>query len=206
MKGKYKFVRFKSLSNGEESKKWWLEVTTLKELNDHTEKFLLPTMQEGFDSASKDAIDAIFRHGDADCMRHPTNAVASAIETISGINYKPSPMAFFMTGNEMLHTAIKGRAKKLENGKTIYLEDGVREFGFNKRYYEIVEERYSDELVYPDFKTPTIEDAKYIQWTGGLHWYVKINKEDVVDENGNQKWNTKKEAEEAAKWYIEKYY
>jgi hypothetical protein len=163
-------------------------------------------MQEGFNSASKDAIDAIFKFGDVSLMTHPTNEIASAIEIISAIKYKPSPMAFFNTGNEMLQTAINQRLKEIEKGKTIYLENGVREFGFSPMHYEIIEEYYSNELVYPDFLIPTLDDVKYVQWTGGYHWYAKVNKEDVVDEIGNQKWNTKKEAEEAAKWYIAKYY
>ena len=40
----------------------------------------------------------------------------------------------------------------------------------------------------------------------GEHYYAKIGKLDVVDEQGNQKWNTKREAEAAARWYIEKYW
>lgn len=206
MKGKYKFVRFKSLIDGEESKKWWFVAKSGGDVIEHAEKFLVPTMQEGFNSASKDAIDAIFKCGDVSLMRHPTNEIASAIERISAIKYKPSPMAFFNTGNEMLQTAINQRLKEVEKGKNIYLENGVREFGFSPMHYEIIEEYYSDELVYPDFLIPTLDDVKYIQWTGGYHWYAKVNREDVVDELGNQKWNTKKEAEEAAKWYIAKYY
>lgn len=206
MKGKYKFVRFKSLIDGEESKKWWFVAKSGGDVIEHAEKFLVPTMQEGFNSASKDAIDAIFKFGDVSLMTHPTNEIASAIERISAIKYKPSPMAFFNTGNEMLQTAINQRLKEVEKGKTIYLENGVREFGFSPMHYEIIEEHYSDELVYPDFLIPTLDDVKYVQWTGGYHWYAKVNREDVVDELGNQKWNTKKEAEEAAKWYITKYY
>ena len=206
MKGKYKFVRFKSLIDGEESKKWWFVAKSGGDVIEHAEKFLVPTMQEGFNSASKDAIDAIFKFGDASLMRHPTNEIASAIERISAIKYKPSPMAFFNTGNEMLQTAINQRLKEVEKGKNIYLENGVREFGYSPLHYEIIEEYYSDELVYPDLLIPTLDDVKYVQWTGGYHWYAKVNKEDVVDELGNQKWNTKKEAEEAAKWYITKYY
>ena len=43
-------------------------------------------------------------------------------------------------------------------------------------------------------------------WEGGQHYYAKIGKLDVLDKNGNQKWNTKEETIEAAKWYIEKYW
>ena len=73
-------------------------------------------------------------------------------------------------------------------------------------YFEIVETYYNDKLEYPDFKKPTLDDVRFIQWNGGKHWYAKVNKEDVTDEFGRQKWNTKDEAEKAAKWYIAKYY
>ena len=42
------------------------------------------------------------------------------------------------------------------------------------------------------------KDIRYIQWKDGSHWYAKIGKYDVVDENGNQKWNTRNEAINAA--------
>lgn len=50
-----------------------------------------------------------------------------------------------------------------------------------------------------------IKDTRYIQWDNGIHWYVKIGKFDVVDKDNNQKWNTKKEAQEATKWFIENF-
>lgn len=50
-----------------------------------------------------------------------------------------------------------------------------------------------------------IKDARYIQWDNGIHWYVKVGKFDVVDKDNNQKWNTKKEAQEATKWFIKNF-
>ena len=37
----------------------------------------------------------------------------------------------------------------------------------------------------------------------GVHWYAKIGNEDVRDKAGNMKWNTKEEAEEAARWFCQ---
>ncbi len=37
----------------------------------------------------------------------------------------------------------------------------------------------------------------------GNHWYAKIGKLDIKDKDNNMKWNTKAEAEAAAKWFIE---
>ena len=206
---KYEFVRFKTLATGEESHKWWFAAKTARQVMEHSEKFFQPTMQEGFNSAAHDAIESIFKFGGA-LMNHPTNEVSSAIQCITEVKgYKrSSPMALFNVGNEMLKTAIHNRLDEIDKGKTVYLEDGVREFGYspNNPHFEIVERYYSDKLEYPDFKKPTLDDVRFIQWDGGKHWYAKVNKEDIVDELGNQKWDTKEDAEEAAKWFIEKYY
>ena len=204
----YEFVRFKNLATSEESHKWWFAAKTARQVMEHAEKCFKPTMQDGYNSAAHDAVEAIFKYGGI--MNHATNEVASSIETITEIKgfKRSSPLALFDTANELLLTAIKGRLKDIDKGEAVYLEDGVRQFGYssNNPHFEIIERYYSDKLEYPDFKKPTLNDVRFIQWDGGEHWYAKINKEDVVDEIGRQKWNTKGEAEKAAKWYIEKYY
>ena len=191
----YEFVRFKNLATGEESHKWWFAAKTARQVMEHAEKFF-------------NAIEAI-KHGGA-FMKHPIDEAASAIESITEIKgfKRSSPLALFDTANELLLTAINGRLKDIDKGEAVYLEDGVRQFGYssNNPHFEIIERYYSDKLEYPDFKKPTLNDVRFIQWDGGEHWYAKINKEDIVDEIGRQKWNTKGEAEKAAKWYIEKYY
>ena len=204
----YEFVRFKNLATGEESHKWWFAAKTARQVMEHAEKFFKPTMQEGYNSVAHDAVEAIFKYGGI--MNHATNEVASSIETITEIKgfKRSSPLALFDTANELLLTAIKGRLKDIDKGEAVYLEDGVRQFGYTSKnpYFEIVETYYSDKLEYPDFKKPTLDDVRFIHWNGGKHWYAKVNKEDVTDEFGGQKWNTKDEAEKAAKWYIAKYY
>ena len=204
----YEFVRFKNLATDEESHKWWFAAKTARQVIEHAKKFFKPTMQEGYNSAAHDAVEAIFKYGGI--MKHATNDLASSIETITEIKgfKRSSPLALFDTANELLLTAIKGRLKDIDKGEAVYLEDGVRQFGYTSKnpYFEIVETYYSDKLEYPDFKKPTLDDVRFIQWNGGKHWYAKVNKEDVTDEFGGQKWNTKDEAEKAAKWYIAKYY
>ena len=204
----YEFVRFRTIETGEESHKWWFAAKTARQVIEHAKKFFKPTMQEGYNSAAHDAVEAIFKYGGI--MNHATNEVASSIETITEIKgfKRSSPLALFDTANELLLTAIKGRLKDIDKGEAVYLEDGVRQFGYssNNPHFEIIERYYSDKLEYPDFKKPTLDDVRFIQWDGGKHWYAKVNKEDITDEIGRQKWNTKGEAEKAAKWYIEKYY
>ena len=110
--------------------------------------------------------------------------------------------------------AAKTARQVIEHAKKFFIPtmqegyNSVRQFGYTSKnpYFEIVETYYSDKLEYSDFKKPTLDDVRFIQWNGGEHWYAKVNKEDITDEIGRQKWNTKGEAKKAAKWYIAKYY
>lgn len=45
-------------------------------------------------------------------------------------------------------------------------------------------------------------EVRFHQWPGGTHWYATVGFDDVVDAEGNQKWDTKKKAIEAVDWYI----
>ena len=63
---------------------------------------------------------------------------------------------------------------------------------------EYEDECWKDELEYPEPDTYTVNDIRYIQWKDGSHWYAKIGKYDVVDENGNQKWDKYNDAIVAA--------
>lgn len=73
---------------------------------------------------------------------------------------------------------------------------------FDETCSVICDEVYKNSLVFPDVERPSIEDVNFIVWNGGKHWYAKIGKMDVVV-NGEQKWNTKEEAINAAKSYID---
>ena len=50
-----------------------------------------------------------------------------------------------------------------------------------------------------------MKDVRFIVWDSGVHYYAKIGKLDIVDKDGNRKWNTRAEAESAARWYINQY-
>lgn len=208
MEKKYEFVRFKDKTTNEESHKWWFVAKDELQVRKHFEKYFKPSMQEGFDCVAHDAIDSVFKYQGV--MKHPTNDVARVLEHLAQVKgYDPRQiLAVFDIGNNILFETLTNRINEIKNGKCIYVEDGVREFGYKDSdpHFEIVERYFSDKLEYPDFKKPTLDDVRYIQWEGGIHWYAKIDKVDVVDELGNQKWNTKESAEKAAKWFIKYYY
>lgn len=203
---KYKFVRFKNKANGEEYKEWYFVARSYEQAIEHSEKVLKPLMQTGFDDRASQSIEAIFRHGTPNGIRvHATSPTAVAIDAITHLKYGSyAPMALFETANNLYLEVSQNRIKEVLNGEEIYLANGVRQFGYSSKsndIYEIVETIEKDTLEYPDQAKLKLEDARYIQWPGGEHWYVKFGSTDVVVD-GKQKWNTKLEAEEAAKKFF----
>lgn len=213
--GKYEFVRFNYVGHPDEGEKhWWFVAKTYEDVVEHTKKFFQPTMQEGFDAYAAKYIEfakKINPDSDYIYVPHPDNHVEGAIRTIwaaknNTTSAKPKPLDLFNTANNIYLEAFRNRINDVAKGP-IYLEDGVRQFGYSEGnpHYEIVERVYSDTLEYPSDK-PTYDKVKFIQWPGGKHWYAKIGHEDIVDKNGNQKWESRIDAEAAAYWYIKTYY
>ena len=54
-------------------------------------------------------------------------------------------------------------------------------------------------------KQDLLNKVRLISWDDGYHIYAKIDDEDIVDQDGNQKWSNLKEAEKAITWYINNY-
>jgi len=65
--------------------------------------------------------------------------------------------------------------------------------------FRILKEDVRDSLVFPEF---TKDDIKVTKWPNGKHWYAKIGNEDVVNEDGNMKWNTYKRAYAMAEKFL----
>ena len=217
-KKQYEFVRFNYVGHKDEGEKhWWFVAKTYDDVVEHTKKVFQPVMQEGFDAYAEKYIEGVkgYWKGVASdnnyvYVPHPDNHVENAIRRIwatkNNTTTNPNPLDLFDTANNMYLEAFHNRINDVAKGP-IYLEDGVRQFGYteNNPHYEIVERVYSDILEYPSEK-PIFDKVKFIQWPDGKHWYAKIGHEDIVDINGNQKWDSRLDAEDAAYWYIKKYY
>ena len=218
---KYEFVRFVYKGQPDNGQKnWWFVAKTTDDVVEHTKKVFKPLMQEGFDSYANEYIESIRRKcywesvngGTYVYVPHADNKVEASLRTIWATKNQitsdnPRPLELFETANSLYFEAFNNRIKDVMNGP-IYLEDGVRQFGYSdgNPNYEIVERVFKDKLEYPGIENVTLEDVEFIQWPGGTHWYAKIRREDIVDACGNQKWNTRMEAMQAAKWYLETYY
>ena len=138
-------------------------------------------------------------------QEHPVTDWNSAVTAINAI-YAGS--TWLSTGVDLENKAFQSRMKLFLEGKNIYFPNGLAcyspHFQDDGTYYD---ENWKDELEYPTKKQYTLDDVKFMQWNmfgnKGEHWYATIEKRDVYDKHGNLKWDTRKEAEKAAQWFLE---
>lgn len=130
---------------------------------------------------------------------HPTSLFGTGMNLLTST----LGMGLIPAANKLMKDIVDGRISCFEKGlRCFYPSDGMRCVCFDETCSVICDEVYKNSLVFPDVERPSIEDVNFIVWNGGKHWYAKIGKMDVVV-NGEQKWNTKEEAINAAKSYID---
>ena len=194
MDTKYTFVRVRGKGGGERGY-WLFKPSSETQLIEHWEKYARSVIGEGIKNVLKKQIE--------ERMGHSTNDFETAVESMLSIYPSDPP---YVVALRLENEAFDSRRQSFLRGEDIYLNHGIQVVMIDDRYSEIVETIEKDVLTFPDEERPTESDVKYTQWPGGYHIYAKIGKLDVVDSEGKQKWNTMKEAEDAAKWYIQKYY
>ena len=190
----YRFVKVEAIEPREDAKPvWYFSPQSVKQIDEHWRKYPASVIRKG----SRHIAHRIFKGEKLD----GTNVFNEFEEAVHRIH----PITENMLISDMVQLesiAYSNRINDFENGRDIYLTKGMPVVTIDTRFYHITEELYKDELTFPDEEKPTMDDVRYMQWDGGWHWYAKIGDLDVTDKYNNQKWNTKEEAEEAAKWYI----
>jgi hypothetical protein len=135
---------------------------------------------------------------------HPSTPFARAIQAYSQIYNEH----WILSATRLENEVINQRITTFNKGVQMLLDNGVIETRITDTD-EILEELEKDSLEYPIESQYRFEDVRYMRWDmpdleiKGVHWYAKIGNIDIKDEKGNMKWNTKSEAEEAAKWFVE---
>lgn len=193
---KYKFVKVGKINpNGDDRTVWYFSPNSVEQIKEHWMKYPASVIREG----SRNVAHRIFESGKLG-TGHATNEFEEAVQRFHPItnNFLISDMV------QLENIAYNNRINDFNSGRKIYLTKGMPVVTMDERFYHIIEEVYKDELTFPDEEKPSLVNVKYMQWDGGYHWYAKIGKLDVTDKDNNQKWNTKEEAEEAARWFIVK--
>lgn len=178
----YHFVKYNNI--------WYLKPESKQDIIDHYNIILRCAYEEGLKDRTSST--HLCKNGYV-YIEHPTTPWAKAVEMYMGV----WNMSWVMTAHKLETEMINTRLNMFDEGKPIYLSNGLTLFVPNDES-KYQDECWKDTLEYPEPEHYTDSDIRYIQWKDGSHWYAKIGKYDVVDENGNQKWNTRNEAINAA--------
>lgn len=194
---KYKFIKVqpKALPDGTQAKAFWLFCPrTEEQIMEHWGKYAKSVISDGSRKLTKKIFNGL--------KDHFTNDFEQAVEVWMTSTHEGLMSSMVRMENEALQNRLRG----FRNGREICLNHGIQVVLVDSRFNDIVATTERDVLTFPDEDKPTMDDVRFIVWDGGIHFYAKIAKLDIVDKDGNQKWKTRKEAESAARWYIEQYW
>jgi hypothetical protein len=167
---------------------WMLAIDTMESLDEVRKRF----DQKIIGEAWKDYIHTTSRKVQRDHFKNSTTfAVVKRAEACG---------ESFLGAACSIHSEMFFHQMRLiSEGNTVYIRKCGSYVFDNGTRYEILESKESDVLRFPDSE----KTVRFMQWPGGRHWYAKYGEEDVkVD--GELKWDTKEQAERAAKKWIEK--
>lgn len=209
--GNYTFqlIRCKEITDDKGS--WYFKAQTPEEIFLHLENIVKPYFQEGADAYANKFIESLNNncYSDKDNLYvpHADNEVESLLRTqidIKQNNYvnNPSPFLVFYEANALLKKMMNTRLEHLTKHGAVYLSNGLTQLGFNEQHFQVLDTVEKQRFEYPAKRLATKEDIKVIKWPGGKHWYAKIKNIDVVDEKGNQKWDSYNDAVVAAHNYL----
>jgi hypothetical protein len=169
---------------------WVLKISSLSQLFDYYKKTRPTLIREAIDNL----MDTTGRHAQRD---HFTNTLTWATAALSSMKAegKDHGPSFIESLNELLIRVDKNQIRALTEGQTLYLRDIGSYSTDDGTMYRVLDSYSSDELKFP------ASQVRVIQWPGGKHWYAKVGDADVVVD-GEQKWETKRQAEAMAKTFI----
>lgn len=130
--------------------------------------------------------------------KHISNLLTGACTTLSEIRQEAFTDSLF----KILTDSFKNKLEKILKGYNVFINNN-NGYTFDSLEYEsytLLDYKEKDKIIFP---LDSMKDVRFIKWENGSHWYAKIGNIDIIDEYGNQKWNTKKEAEKAVKEFLE---
>ena len=179
----YNFVKIKDTRLKDQVSNWMLECDSVEKLSIHNKKYYAGHVELEFNKY----LNA--KEGDED------SKWAKASKMLSNNSIVVGAVNLEMKG-------LETKVKYIQKHGRIYLSD-IGSFMIMSSTDKIVDEFTMDECAYPD---KSKDDIRIFQWIKKGHYYAKIGKMDVVDEEGNQKWNTRREAQVAAEKYLKEIY
>ena len=172
---------------------WYFKPESVDDVMEHWNKYVCASFKSGV----KDVFENTIRQAEGKITQHSHSCWAKTVEEINALKNEP----IWKTASDIEKELLRFRLELMRKGEEFYLSEELTVFMLTEGITEIVDEVYSDTLEYP-IRKYKIEDVRYIKWVGGVHWYAKVGGTDIVDKQGNQKWNTREEAEVAVSEYF----
>ena len=195
----YHFVRIRFCSTNTSS--WYLRPESIKDVEDHFNKIVNKDIAMG--SYERVNNEILYKSSDGTYKR----TIGKDYNSNWGVSVQLLTHIFennwFDIANKLKDTTYLDRIKSFTKGSNMYLSNGLPIFIWpikNDGYCEIIEDKYSEELVYPKEELVHFADVEY-NCDGLSKWSAKIGNRQVKDKEGNTVWYTKHEAEIAARWY-----
>ena len=93
------------------------------------------------------------------------------------------------------------KCDSVKNGEIqLFNKNDMRYFTLNSNV-KIIQEKYADNLTFPDEQKYDINDIVIKRWDNGIHYYAKIGKYDIISHVGQVKYNSYSDAHaECLKW------
>lgn len=158
---------------------WMYDIQSIPELMEYTQVVRLANAKKEF----SDAMKVMHLQGH--------DNVLSYLAKLKGIG-------LIEALGQLNSDVLRGQIRTLDDVGRLFINNKGGYFGYH-RELKILETREIDVFALPG---KSDEPFRIIKWDGGTHFYAKVGDEDVVV-NGAQKWDTRKEAEDAAKIYIQ---
>ena len=203
----YKFVRYEQkLGNTTYKSDWVFVPQNLNDVEDFHRQYVLNICNKEFE----DCVKSVVNYGDNSFCKNTEkqffngNHAESVFQT--GLTYQlqlnKDNKSWIELANDMVVQVYYNRIKSFNKGITLmYRRDSLVSTPLIEKIHNIIETKYISKIEFPILEIPTENDINIISWPGGKHYYAKVGNYDVVV-NGVQKWNTKYEAREAAKTFI----
>ena len=176
---RYRFVKVK---RGNETSGWYFVASNKDDITVHFEKYVGTEIREGV----RDFIESDVEH--RHLRTHFASAIAQTLEMKERAMIQDSPCNVALT---LENETYRQRLDAVKKGKLL-LTQGVQWCNLSPE--TIVEDVTREAFLFPDENTPTKEDIHIKIWPGGTHYYAKIGRYDVQDEDGAVKWFTPEEA------------
>lgn len=161
---------------------WMLVIRTVKELWQYYSETRPTVIQTALQDWIKTTSQPIQKD-------HFRNHISQTVYFLSALN----DCSFIESITKLFGQVEQNQISQLSKGKTLYIRS-IGSYTFGDQY-ETLDEFQSSELLFP------LDKVRFLQWSGGKHWYAKIGNTDIVVE-GEQKWNSKVEAQKAASKFI----